>query len=42
MFSFTAFTELLGNVFRQWMFLYYRTNLLAGWRPSLTNLLLLY
>jgi hypothetical protein len=33
-FSVTVFTALLGNAFQQWTFLCFRTQDLAGWRPS--------
>jgi hypothetical protein len=39
-FSVTAFTALLGNVFQQWTVLCSRALALAGWRTSHTNLLL--
>jgi hypothetical protein len=41
-FSVTAFTALLGNVFQQWTFTCIWAHVLTGWRPSHTNHLLFY
>jgi hypothetical protein len=35
-----VFTALLGNIFKQWTFLYSQAHVLTGWLPSHTYLLL--